>query len=87
MPLSDEYRDDIRSDIADIKNSAGREGGAMFGAAFVEAGVDPEIEWAHIDIAGVAWYDTDRTFSPKGPQGSAVRTLVELASSIASRQR
>ncbi|HEY7023576.1 MAG TPA: leucyl aminopeptidase [Candidatus Limnocylindrales bacterium] len=87
MPLSDEYRDDIRSEIADIKNSAGREGGAMFGAAFVEAGVDPEIEWAHIDIAGVAWYDSDRTFAPKGPQGSAVRTLVELASSIASRQR
>ena len=40
MPLSDEYRDDIKSDIADIKNSAGREGGAIYGAAFVDAVVD-----------------------------------------------
>ena len=87
MPLSDEYRDDIKSDIADIKNSAGREGGAIYGAAFVDAVVDPETEWAHLDIAGVAWYDSDRTFSPKGPQGPSIRTIIELASSIASRQR
>jgi leucyl aminopeptidase len=87
MPLSDEYRDDIRSDIADIKNSAGREGGAIYGAAFVDAVVNPETEWVHLDIAGVAWYDSDRTFSPKGPQGSSIRTIVELASNIASRQR
>jgi leucyl aminopeptidase len=87
MPLSDEYRDDIKSDIADIKNSAGREGGAIYGAAFVEAGIDPETEWAHLDIASVGWFDTDRTFSPKGPQGPAIRTIVELASNIASRQR
>jgi len=87
MPLSDEYRDDIKSDIADIKNSAGREGGAIYGAAFVEAGVNPETEWAHLDIASVGWYDTDRTFSPKGPQGPAIRTIVELASNIAARQR
>jgi leucyl aminopeptidase len=87
MPLSDEYRDDIKSDIADIKNSAGREGGAMYGAAFIEAGVDAATEWVHLDIAGVGWYDSERTFSPKGPQGPAVRTLIELAGNIASRQR
>ncbi len=87
MPLSDEYRDDIRSDIADIKNTAGREGGAIYGAAFVEAAVEAQTEWVHLDIASVGWYDSERTFSPKGPQGPAVRTIVELASSIASRQR
>jgi leucyl aminopeptidase len=87
MPMSDEYRDDIKSDIADIKNSAGREGGAIYGAAFVDAVVDAETEWAHLDIASVGWYDTDRTFSPKGPQGPAIRTIVELASSIAARAR
>jgi leucyl aminopeptidase len=87
MPLSDEYRDDIRSDIADIKNSAGREGGAIYGAAFVDAVVSPETEWVHLDIAGVGWYDSDRTFSPKGPQGPSIRTIIELASNIASRQR
>lgn len=87
MPLADEYRDDIRSDIADIKNSAGREGGAIYGAVFVEAGVGPDIEWAHLDIASVGWHESDRSFSPKGPQGPAVRTIVELASSIATRKR
>ena len=87
MPMSDEYRDDVKSDIADIKNSAGREGGAIYGAVFIEAGVGRDTPWAHLDIAGVGWYDSDRTFSPKGPQGAAVRTLIELASSIASLGR
>jgi leucyl aminopeptidase len=87
MPMSDEYRDDVRSDIADLRNSAGREGGAIYGAVFIEGGVGQQIEWAHLDIAGVAWYESDRTFSPKGPQGPAVRTIVELASSIAARQQ
>jgi len=87
MPLADEYRDDIKSDIADIKNSAGRMGGAIYGAAFIDAVVDEGTEWAHLDIAGVAWFEEDRPFSPKGPQGVAVRTIVELASSIATRPR
>jgi leucyl aminopeptidase len=85
MPLSDEYRDDVKSDIADIKNSAGRHGGAIYGAAFIDAVVNPETEWAHLDIASTAWFEEDRPFSPKGPQGPSVRTLVELADSIAAR--
>jgi len=85
MPLSDEYRDDIKSDIADIKNSAGRMGGAIYGAAFIDAVVDEGTDWAHLDIAGTAWHEEERPFAPKGPQGVAVRTIVELASSIAQR--
>jgi len=85
MPLSDEYRDDMRSDVADLKNSGGRLGGAILGAAFIDAAIEPETEWAHLDIAGTAWYEEDRPFSPKGPQGPAIRTIVELASSIADR--
>jgi leucyl aminopeptidase len=85
MPLSDEYRDDVKSDIADIKNAAGRQGGAIYGAAFIDAVVNPETEWAHLDIASTAWFEEDRPFSPKGPQGPSVRTLVELADSIAAR--
>jgi leucyl aminopeptidase len=85
MPLTDEYREEIRSDIADITNSAGREGGASKGAAFVEAGVDEDVEWAHLDIAGTDWSDKDRAHSPKGPQGPAVRTLIELAERAAAR--
>jgi leucyl aminopeptidase len=86
MPLSDEYRDDVKSEIADIRNSTGtRYGGAIIGAAFVDAAVDPETEWAHLDIASTAWFDEDRPFSPKGPQGPTVRTLVQLAATIAAR--
>ena len=86
MPLSDEYRDDVKSEIADIRNSVGsRYGGAIIGAAFVDAAVDPETEWAHLDIASTAWFDEDRPFSPKGPQGPMVRTLVQLAATIAAR--
>lgn len=79
MPLTDEYRDEIRSDIADITNSAGREGGASKGAAFIDAAVEDGVEWAHLDIASTYWSDRDRPQSPKGPQGPAVRTLVALA--------
>ena len=86
MPLSDEYRDDVKSEIADIRNSTGtRYGGAIIGAAFVDAAVEDETEWAHLDIASTAWFDEDRPFSPKGPQGPTVRTLVQLAATIAAR--
>jgi leucyl aminopeptidase len=85
MPLTDEFREEIRSDIADIVNSAGREGGASKGAAFIDAVIDEGTEWAHLDIASTAWSDRDRPHSPKGPQGSAVRTLIELAERAAAR--
>ena len=87
MPLSDEYRDEMKSEIADLRNSAGRQGGAILGAAFVDAAVDESTEWAHLDIASTAWFDEDRPFSPKGPQGPTVRTLVQLAASIAAAKR
>ncbi len=79
MPLTDEYREEIRSEIADIVNSAGRDGGAIKGAAFLDAVIEDGTEWAHLDIAGTFWSDRDRPHSPKGPQGPAVRTLIELA--------
>jgi leucyl aminopeptidase len=79
MPLTDEYREEIRSEIADIVNSAGREGGAIKGAAFLDAVIEDGTEWAHLDIASTFWSDRDRPQSPKGPQGPAVRTLIELA--------
>ncbi|CAN5856968.1 leucyl aminopeptidase [soil metagenome] len=85
MPLSDEYRDEIKSEVADLRNSAGRPGSASKGAAFIEAGLSEETEWVHLDIAGSAWLEEERPYSPKGPQGSPVRTLVALAATIASR--
>ena len=79
MPLTDEYRNEIKSDIADITNSAGREGGAIKAAAFLDSAVEGGTEWAHLDIAGTFWSDRDRSHAPKGPQGPSVRTLVALA--------
>jgi leucyl aminopeptidase len=87
MPLSDEYREEMKSEIADLRNSAGRQGGAILGAAFIDAAVNPDTEWAHLDIASTAWSDDDRPFSPKGPQGPTIRTMVQLAASIAARNR
>ena len=83
MPLTAEYREDIKGEVADIRNSAGREGGAIKAAAFLEAAVEDGTEWAHLDIAGVDWSDRDRPYAPRGPQGPSVRALVALALSLA----
>ena len=83
MPLTDEYRDEIKGEVADIRNSAGREGGAIKAAAFLDSAVEDGTEWAHLDIAGTFWFDRDRSHAPKGPQGPAVRTLIALAERFA----
>ena len=83
MPLTAEYRDEIKGEIADLRNSAGREGGAIKAAAFLEAVVEDGTEWAHLDIASVDWSDRDRAYAPRGPQGPSVRTLVGLALTLA----
>jgi leucyl aminopeptidase len=83
MPLTQEYRDEIKGEVADIRNSAGREGGAIKAAAFLDAAIEDGTEWAHLDIAGVDWSDKDRPYAPRGPQGPSVRTLVALAESLA----
>ncbi len=65
-------REQLRSEIADMVNSAGRSGGAVTAAAFLRefAGDAP---WAHLDIAGPAWAETKEPYQPKGPTGVAVR--------------
>ena len=85
MPLTDEYKDEIKGDVADIRNSAGREGGAIKAAAFLWAAVEDGTDWAHLDIASVDWSEKERAYSPRGPQGPAVRTLVALAESLATQ--
>ena len=84
MPLTQEYRDEIKGEVADIRNSAGREGGAIKAAAFLDAAIEDGTQWAHLDIAGVDWSDRDRPYAPRGPQGPSVRALVALAASLAS---
>ncbi|HIE16565.1 MAG TPA: leucyl aminopeptidase [Dehalococcoidia bacterium] len=78
MPMHEEYKELNKSDIADIKNSGGRWGGAITAAQFLSefAGDTP---WVHIDIAGTARNDKERGYSVKGATGVSVRTLVNLA--------
>ncbi len=83
MPIVAEHRLQIQSDIADFKNTGGRPGGACTAAAFIEAHVEERRPWAHLDIAGTYWSERDTRYAPKGPQGPAVRTLVELAEALA----
>jgi leucyl aminopeptidase len=78
LPLYDEYRDLLRSEIADIINSAGRWGGASTAAMFLCEFVRKGVPWAHLDIAGTAWAEDRRAYQAKGATGVAVRTLVEL---------
>ena len=78
LPLGPEYSKDIRSDIADIKNIGPRgKAGTIMGAVFIQEFVD-KAKWAHLDIAGTAWYDGVRPHQAKGPTGVAVRTLVKF---------
>jgi leucyl aminopeptidase len=78
MPVDAEYFDQIRSEIADIKNTGGRWGGAITAALFLQEFVD-HTPWIHLDIAGTAWLEENTAWMPKGPSGVAVRSLVEFA--------
>jgi leucyl aminopeptidase len=78
MPLYDEYRDLLKSDIADMVNTAGRYGGAITAALFLKE-FTGGLPWAHMDIAGTAWVEDVRPYIPKGSAGIGVRTLAELA--------
>ncbi len=78
MPLFDDYAEALRSDIADLVNSAGRAGGAITAAMFLRE-FTGGLPWAHLDIAGTAWADEAKPYQPKGATGAAVRTLAALA--------
>ena len=77
LPLWDEFRDQIKSDIADMKNIGGREGGTITAAALLEKFVG-ETPWVHLDIAGTAYISKPLPYSPKGPTGVGVRLLMEF---------
>ena len=75
MPLGDAHRDMIKSDIADMKNIGGRDGGSSSAAAFLSRFVDAGVPWAHLDIAGMAWSKKDQDTIPKGATGYGVALL------------
>jgi leucyl aminopeptidase len=78
MPLDDDYKESIKSNIADIMNTGGRWGGAVTAAMFLKEFAE-NTPWIHLDIAGTAWMEDNKPWIAKGPSGIAVRTLVELA--------
>ena len=79
MPLDSAYKKEMESDVADLKNlGASRYGGACTAAGFLEHFVEEGTKWAHIDIAGTAWWNSDKATTPKGGTGFPVRALDNL---------
>jgi leucyl aminopeptidase len=80
LPLYDEFHEQIKSTVADIKNIGGRPGGAITAAAFL-SNFAADFPWIHLDIAGTAWTQDgtfERSYNPKGATGFGIRTLVKL---------
>lgn len=83
LPTFDDYKDQYKSDIADIKNTGGRGGGAITGAMIIGEFAEGA-SWVHLDIAGTARTSRDRGYKIKGATGVPVRTLVALTKNLAS---
>ncbi len=76
LPMHEEYQEQIKSDIADIRNIGGREAGTITAACFLSRFVG-DIPWAHLDIAGTAWNMKGTDISAKGATGAGVRLLLD----------
>lgn len=80
FPMFQEYKDDIKSEVADIKNLGPKgQAGSISGAVFLEPFVE-NTKWAHLDIAGVAFLDRQIGYIPKGGTGTGLRLLIEFLS-------
>lgn len=77
LPVWDEYREQIKSDVADLRNTGGRPAGSITAALFLQAFVDG-YPWVHLDVAGTAYSQSDLGWLPKGPTGTPVGTFVEF---------
>jgi leucyl aminopeptidase len=81
LPLVKEYKDSIKSSVADMKNIGGAHGGAIIAALILQEFV-ADVPWAHLDIAGPAFAESDNLICPKGGTGFGVRTLINFLSSL-----
>lgn len=86
LPLDDHHLEQIKDDFADIKNAVGPQGGASTAAAFLYR-FAKDYEWAHIDIAGVAWADKEQPYTPKGGAGFGVRLMVNYIENQANEEK
>jgi len=82
LPLDDEYKENIKSTIADMVNSGGRWGGAINAAMFLKEFAE-DTPWIHLDIAGTAWTEEQKPWIAKGPSGIALRSLVQFVKDFA----
>ncbi len=82
LPLYREYREHLKSEIADVKNTAIRYGGAITAGLFLQEFVRPGLPWAHIDIAGPSFGDKDYSYIRRGASGAGVRTLIHYSLNI-----
>ena len=78
MPIFDDYKEQLKSEIADFTNTGGRPAGSITAALFIKEFAG-DLPWAHLDIAGTAWAEEAKPYQPKGATGVAVRTLAHLA--------
>jgi leucyl aminopeptidase len=83
LPLDDEYKELLKSNIADMTNAGSRWGGAIFAAMFLKEFAE-DAPWIHLDIAGTAWMEDQKPWIAKGPSGIAVRSLIEFVKGWAS---
>ncbi len=77
MPLLEECKDYLKSDVADLKNTGGK-GGSLLSSAYFLSEFAEKIPWVHLDIAGTAWGEKERPYIPKGASGVGVRLLATL---------
>jgi leucyl aminopeptidase len=78
LPMFDEYREQLKSDVADLKNVGGRAAGSITAAWFLREFVDGAYPWVHLDVAGTAYSETDLGWLPKGPTGTPTGTFIEF---------
>jgi leucyl aminopeptidase len=83
LPMYDEYKEQIKSDVADMKNTGGRNAGSITAAFFLKEFVE-DTPWVHLDMAGVDNYDKEKGVLVKGASGIPVRTLVHLTLDLAN---
>ena len=86
MPTYAEYKDQLKSDVADMKNTGGPGAGATTGALFIGEFAE-DSSWVHLDIAAVSKSSTTKGYTIKGATGAGMMTLISLCDTLASNSR
>ena len=85
LPLYDEYKEEIKSNVADMKNSGGRAAGSLSAGQFIHE-FSEDVPWAHLDIAGTYMSSKDKGYTVTGGTGVPARTLINLALNLAEQK-